>query len=100
MVSSVALGVGIDYAVHLLWKHGRATQGGETPSLRSTFEATGWGIVINALAVTAGFAILSFGSIMPMKYFGVLTALAMMGSACASLLLIPALVHWVRPANT
>ena len=67
--------------------------------IQSSFEATGWGIVINALAVTAGFAILSFGTIMPMKYFGVLTAFAMMGSACTTLLLIPALVQWVRPTT-
>ena len=99
MLSSVALGVGIDYAVHLLWKHGSCSNSGETPSLKSSFEATGWGIVINALAVTAGFAILSFGTIMPMKYFGVLTAFAMLGSACTTLLLIPALTQWVRHEN-
>ena len=98
MISAIAVGVGIDYAVHLLWKHGVPAEGEEDAALVSSLHATGWGIIINTLAVTVGFAVLLASTAVPMRRFGVLTAACMVVSAVATLLLIPALTRRVAPA--
>jgi predicted exporter len=97
MISAIAVGVGIDYAVHLLWKHGVPERDREDTALTSSLRATGWGVVINTLAVTAGFGLLVLSTVVPMQKFGVLTAACMLVSAVGSLLLIPALTRWVAP---
>jgi predicted RND superfamily exporter protein len=93
MIASIALGVGIDYAVHLVWRY-RQLAG--TPEERiARLGTTGWGIVINALEVTVGFGILMLGTLVPMRNVGFLTASAMVISAATTLLLMPALLRWL-----
>lgn len=100
MIASIALGVGIDYAVHFLWRHGVPAPDQAVEVLTQTFSVTGWGIVINALEVTAGFGLLLFGTIVPMRNFGLLTATAMMVSALLTLLCLPALTQWFMVRRT
>ena len=100
MIASIALGVGIDYAVHLVWRHGVPKEGEEKKALTDSLETTGWGIVTNALEVTAGFGLLALGTVVPMRHFGLLTALAMIVSALGTLALIPLLTRWVRALET
>jgi predicted RND superfamily exporter protein len=97
MMTSIAIGIGIDYAVHFLWHHGVPSRADADDVMVESMGATGWGIVINALEVAAGFAILAMGTIVPMRNVGVLTASAMVVSAAATLILVPALVRWVTP---
>ena len=96
MIAAIALGVGIDYAVHLLWRHGRPAPDEADEALESALGATGWGIVINALEVSAGLSLLAFGTIVPMRNFGLLTASAMIVSAVFTLLLVPVLARRYR----
>ena len=96
MIASIALGVGIDYAVHLCWKYGVPSAGEEEEALDGTLQTTGWGIIINALEVTVGFGLLALGTVVPMQNFGLLTALAMIVSAIGTLALIPLLMRGVR----
>lgn len=96
MISSIALGVGIDYAVHLVWRYGVPTRDEEHEALSDSLETTGWGIIINALEVTVGFGLLALGTVVPMRHFGLLTALAMVVSALCTLALIPLLTRGVR----
>ncbi|GMV40211.1 MAG: hypothetical protein AMXMBFR64_19270 [Myxococcales bacterium] len=98
MISAIAVGVGIDYAVHLLWKHEVPDPAGEEAALAASLRATGWGIIINTLAVTVGFAVLLASTVVPMRRFGILTAACMVVSAVGTLLLVPALTRWVAPA--
>ncbi len=93
MVASIALGVGIDYAVHLVWRHGLPSAEDAERVLTESLTATGWGIVINALEVTVGFGLLVFGTLVPTQNVGLLTATAMVLSAGASLVLLPALLR-------
>ena len=99
MIASIALGVGIDYAVHLVWRHGTPAPEDADEALESSLAATGWGIVINALEVTVGFGLLVFGTLVPTQNVGLLTAIAMMVSAASTLVLVPALVRWAAPGN-
>jgi len=93
MVASIALGVGIDYAVHLVW---RAQGDAETDRWPAILGTTGWGIIINVLEVTAGFAILMLGTLVPMRHVGLLVAVAMIVAALTTLTLIPAALDWLR----
>ena len=71
----------------------------EEEALDGTLQTTGWGIIINALEVTVGFGLLALGTVVPMQNFGLLTALAMMVSALATLGLIPLLVRGVTAVS-
>ena len=97
MMTSIAIGIGIDYAVHFLWHHGAPSAALADEVMVESMDATGWGIVINALEVAVGFGLLALGAIVPMRNVGILTACAMLVSAAATLILVPALVRWVLP---
>ncbi|OIP42548.1 MAG: hypothetical protein AUK47_04110 [Deltaproteobacteria bacterium CG2_30_63_29] len=97
MIAAIGLGVGIDYAVHLVWKHRVPSPENAEAVLEEALSATGWGIVVNALEVSAGLSLLAFGTIIPMRNFGLLTASAMLISAITTLLLVPALIRSLRP---
>ena len=92
MLASIALGVGIDYAIHFLWRY-RAS------GLEGAMRNTGRAIVINAAEITAGFVVLVGATIVPMSNFGLLTAETLLVAAVATLLMMPALVEWWRPAK-
>ena len=96
MIAAISLSVGIDYACHLIWKFGRPGKDPDAQQKASDhmLETTGWGIVINALEVGLGLSVLYFGELLPMKTFGLLTGLAMLVSAAASLLLLSGLLRF------
>ena len=98
MIAAISLSVGIDYACHLVWKFGRPQKTFEACKAASDhmLETTGWGIVINALEIGLGLSVLYFGDLLPMRNFGVLTGVAMIVSAIASLLLLSGLMRWAR----
>ncbi len=98
MIAAISLSVGIDYACHLIWKFGRPAKTQEACKIASDhmIETTGWGVVINALEIGLGLSVLYFGDLLPMRNFGVLTGVAMIISAVASLLLLSGLMRWAR----
>ena len=100
MMTSIAIGIGIDYAVHFIWHYGTPAAHETNAALEDSMKATGWGIVVNALEVAIGFALLALGNIVPMRNVGLLTAAAMLVSAFATLILVPALLKWLGPINS
>jgi len=94
MIASIAIGIGIDYAIHFStrFKMELRRQGSELLALEKTLETTGRAIIINALTVAMGFIILIWSSIVPIQRFGALIALTMAVSAWATLTLLPALI--------
>lgn len=100
MMTSIAIGIGIDYAVHFIWHHGTPVIDEMSAALTDSMQATGWGIVVNALEVAIGFALLALGNIVPMRNVGLLTAAAMVVSAFATLILVPALLRWLGPIHS
>ncbi|MDD5222857.1 MAG: MMPL family transporter [bacterium] len=95
MVSSIGIGIGIDYTIHFTSRFREElekTQGNISRALEQTFETTGRAILINAISVTMGFIVLVFSSIVPTQRFGWLLALLMVISSVGSLTLLPALL--------
>jgi predicted RND superfamily exporter protein len=94
LVASVAMGIGIDYAIHYISHFNDALKRGfELDSaVEEAIMVSGKAILINFISVSAGFLILVFSDLMPMVYFGALIALSMLGSSMGALTLLPAIL--------
>ncbi len=99
IVGSVAVGVGIDYAIHYI-NNARLNAGNHTTIdelYLHTSTTSGTSIFYNALAVTVGFLVLLFSNFVPMVKLGSLVALTMVTSALGSLIFIPAIFKIYKP---
>jgi predicted RND superfamily exporter protein len=95
LVASVALGIGIDYSIHVISnvKHLMKTHDDDiSHALEETIVISGKAIVINVFSVSAGFLVLLFSEMVPLQYFGFLVALSMIGSGVGSLTLLPVIL--------
>ena len=100
MVSSIAVGTGIDYTIHYMaaFHHEYLTTGGKNNFLRRTFLTSGKAILFNAVSVGAGFAVLALSQFNILAELGILIALAMGTSSLVSLSLLPILLTVTNPA--
>ncbi len=94
LVASIALGIGIDYSIHVITHFNHVHK--KTKNLHKAMEETiiisGRAIVINVLSVAAGFLVLIFSQLVPLQNFGILIALSMVGSGFGALTLLPVLL--------
>jgi predicted RND superfamily exporter protein len=94
LVASIALGIGVDYSVHVInhFNHSR-TSGESLPvALAKTIGISGKAIVINITSVAGGFIVLLFSDLVPLQYFGLLISLSMIGSGLGALTLLPVIL--------
>jgi len=82
LLSSIAIGIGIDYAVHFIeqYRLNAATAGDKLPAARLTMNHAGRAIGFNALVVIAGFMVLLFSVFPPNRELGALVSLNMFTS--------------------
>jgi len=97
LISSLAVGIGIDYTIHFIEFFKHEYQSGEPAFLRKTFIGCGKAIMINALSVGAGFGVLAFSQFRIIAQLGALIALSMLITAFVSLTVIPALLMTIKP---
>jgi predicted RND superfamily exporter protein len=99
MVAAVSVGVGIDYTIHCLeaYKREYRASKGEGDFLRRAFVSSGKAIIINAVSVGAGFAVLLLSRFVMLGDLGLLIAITMFSSALVSLTLLPALLAVAKP---
>ncbi|MDR2483523.1 MAG: MMPL family transporter [Treponema sp.] len=99
MIASVALGVGIDYTIHFVETYRREYQrsGGQGEYLKRTYLVSGIAIIVDALSVGLGFAVLLFSHFNMLIQFGLLVAAAMIFGALLGLIIIPALLAVFKP---
>ena len=92
-ISAIAVGIGIDYAVHFI---SRLRMESANRSFHSalilTTRTTGKAILYNAIAVAAGFLVLLASSIKWYNFMGELMALVMVISAMGALTILPSLI--------
>jgi predicted RND superfamily exporter protein len=106
MIASLAVGIGIDYTIHYMEafkrEFGIFKNAGDPAAVRkflsATFAISGKAIIINAVSVGAGFAVLLFSHFNMMGELGLLITLTMGTSALVSLTVIPALLLTFKPA--
>lgn len=100
LVASVAVGVGVDYIIHYLAAYSREyrASGGQGDFLVKTYLGSGKAILINAVSVGAGFAVLGLSNFNILAQFGLLIALTMATSSLSALIILPVLLNWIKPA--
>ena len=82
LISSIAVGIGIDYAVHFIERYKiyalKTTNKAET--IRLTMSHSGRAIIFNAIVVIAGFLVLLFSAFPPNRSLGMMVSLNMFTS--------------------
>ena len=92
LLAALCIGVGIDYAIHLLAAFGR-----EDHDLPYILHTTGKAILANAASVALGFAGLLFSRFTPIVNLGLLFCIAMMAASLSALLVLPAMrIHYPK----
>jgi predicted RND superfamily exporter protein len=100
-ILSLTIGLGIDYSVHIVHRFiDERRERPLIPALRRTVVGTG-GALLGSMATTAfGIGVLVLAVLSVLGQFGVLTAISIVYSFLASLLVLPsALVVWDRIVN-
>jgi len=94
LVASVALGIGIDYSIHIISHFNESYKKNQDlyASIQESILISGNAIIINVISVSAGFLILVFSEMVPLQYFGLLIALSMVSSCLGALTLLPSIL--------
>lgn len=102
MFAAIAIGLGVDFAIHALERLRELGQQRDGRSLADAladlYPTTGRALFFNLAAVALGFGVLCFSDVPPLIRFGELVALAVSTSFIASVTLLPALVLLFKPA--
>jgi uncharacterized protein len=95
MVSSIAIGVGVDDAIHFLIQFRRQWAKG-TLDIRTavtrTMNITGRPIVLTTLAIDGGLIVLGFGVFKPIVYFGLMVIITLSAACLGTVLVLPAVL--------
>jgi hydrophobe/amphiphile efflux-3 (HAE3) family protein len=99
LLSSIIIGVGIDYTIHFLWRFKVEIANGHEHAVaaRITLTTAGRGIVFNAFSVIIGFLALSFSNFAPLRYFSALIVISITTCLISALLLVPSIVILTKP---
>src|SRR6056297_2121147 len=99
LISSIAVGMGIDYSIHLLSKYKKYGNKGLSNKMaaKETIEHAGKAITYNAVVVIAGFMVLIFSSFPPNRELGYLVSLSLFSSFVLTLTLVVALIDRYKP---
>lgn len=90
--SGVAIGVGVDDAIHFLLHYRRARLRDPDYALASTIQHTGRAILITTAAIVAGMSALAISRFLPVVYLGGLISVALIGATVGTLIMVPAVL--------
>ena len=98
LLAALAIGIGVDYAIHFLaalQRHNNLDKIEE--SLQQVMNTTGKAIVINAASVILGFIGLIFSRFMPIRQLGILFCVSMLFAGLSSLTVLPMVTIKLKP---
>ncbi len=98
LAAGVAIGVGVDYAVHYLYKYRdeRRNSLGHDTAVIESMRSVGKTVVYNAAVVTAGFMVLLASQFPPHIKLGAFISTYMVISCVAALVLLPLLLTLIK----
>ncbi len=98
LLSSIAIGIGIDYAIHFLQNYRMYLQAGmgNMEAIYATMTGTGKAILFNAIVVIAGFLVLLFSVFPPNRTLGALVSMNMFTSLLGTLSVMMVLAYVFR----
>lgn len=99
MFAAVAIGLGVDFAIHTIDRLRALYQqyGDMGRVLDEFYPSTGRALLFNLLAIALGFGVLLSSKVVPLNNFGTIVALSVLTSFIISLTLLPAMVLQFRP---
>jgi len=95
LIASMVIGIGIDYGIHITHRFREEHipgQVGIEGALDMTIMGVGKPLVASAVATAGAFAIISFSKMVPIRRFGAITAVSLISSLAASLLVLPSII--------
>lgn len=98
LMASIAIGIGIDYAVHFIERY-RISQKTYPDKLKiaaATMDHSGRAILFNAVVVIAGFLVLTFSVFPPNRALGSLVSFNMFTSFVGTITIMLVLLHWKK----
>lgn len=92
MLTSIMIGAGVDYAIHLYhaYRDAYAVRGDAAWAARTALTESGRAITFNALSVMVGFAALLVSGFLPVRFFGFLVAVSIGVCLYTALFFLPA----------
>lgn len=99
MFAAVAIGLGVDFAIHTIDKlRSLYPESGDIKTtLQRFYPTTGRALLFNLLAIACGFGVLISSKVVPLNDFGIIVALSVIASFLVSMTLLPALVIIFKP---
>jgi len=97
MVTSLTIGIGIDYAIHATQRFRLTADrtGDVKKAVSKTIGHTGGALFIAALTTVAGFALLTLAPMPPEQQFGIITSMTIIYAYIASIIILPPiLMKW------
>jgi uncharacterized protein len=95
MVSSVAIGIGVDYSIHFItWFRNELRKDGNIQlALERSIMHKGRAILYNMFVIVGGFMVMVISRFIPLIQFGTLTSLCMVTTAFGALAVVPAIIR-------
>ncbi len=96
--AAVAVGTGIDDAIHFLIRYKNKLGKDERTTealLSETIRETGRPIILTTLSIIAGMLMFLFASYTPVRYFGSLMSMALLNCMLSTLLIMPSVIRLV-----
>jgi hydrophobe/amphiphile efflux-3 (HAE3) family protein len=99
LLSSIMIGVGVDFTIQYIWCFNLQIRNGLTYSeaTDTAMKTIGRSIIINALSVMAGFSALMFSGFLSIRFFGYLVAVSIGSCLIGALVVVPAILMKFRP---
>jgi hypothetical protein len=101
MFAAMTLGVGVDFAIHMMGRYRFVTSRGmpRTPALIDAIEATGPALLIATISLALGFSVLMLSQVPANVRLGEQLVLGMIGCLAATVAVIPALAGIGSPKS-
>ncbi len=98
LLSSIAIGIGIDYAIHFIqhYKMNIAKTDSQIQALYTTMGQTGKAIIFNAIVVISGFLVLLFSVFPPNRTLGTLVSFNMFTALLGTITIMMILMYTMR----
>jgi predicted RND superfamily exporter protein len=94
--ASIAIGIGVDNAIHLTIQFRRQRQiwpGEPQKVIEHTLKVAGRPMVLTSLSITCALLVFVFSAFRPIFYFGVLISLSLVNTTAGALTLLPSLLY-------
>jgi predicted RND superfamily exporter protein len=96
--ASIAMGVGVDFAIHYLWRYRKERRSGHDhrEATRRTLEDVGKATLFNGAIVAGGFSVLILATTTPAQQVGEYVAITVGASLVTTFLVLSVATRWWR----